>query len=121
MSLILSFEFLVFSLWFLVLNHPSAENSRSHGLAFFTCQFTFSRKAPLSEKKYRGELKTRPCICSKLKTLRMNGHYRTKGPGHHLVGHTAEEDPLQALAAVGAHDDEIDVLLFGQLQDLFRR
>ena len=48
----------------------------------------------------------------------MNGEHRTRGAGYHLVGHAAEEDPLQALAAVGAHDNQINFLFFGQLQDL---
>ena len=50
----------------------------------------------------------------------MDGQHRTRGPGHHLIGRAPEEEPLQAFAAMGAHNhnDEIDFLLLGQNQAL---
>ncbi len=38
-------------------------------------------------------------------TLRTDGHHRAGGALHHLVGHAAENRPIQALPAMGAHDD----------------
>ena len=37
---------------------------------------------------------------------------------HDLLGDTTHEDVGQAGAAVGAHDDEVDVLLAGDAEDL---
>ncbi len=100
---------------FRVNNHPKTDPEAIGGAGFLQ-----GPAATFHKKIVGAGIKPAPAFAQNSK-LRMNGHYRTKGPGHHLIGHAAEEDPLQALAAVGAHDDEINVLLFGQLQDLFRR
>ena len=39
----------------------------------------------------------------------------------HLLGHAPEPHLLKAATAVGAHDNEIDVVLLGVLDDLLGR
>ena len=47
--------------------------------------------------------------------------HRHRGVAHHVLGHAAEDGVLQALAAVGGGDDQVDVVLGGVLDDLGRR
>jgi len=62
-----------------------------------------------------------PVFLSVLLSVPREKQDRAGSPGHDLLGHTAHEQLVRTGAPMRAHDDEVNVLVAGGVEDTLKR